>query len=288
MDPLVMYWNRDMITAAGFVSPPETWSDIQAYINAITEVDKAQNIDQSAVALGTANNINKFKATLSSMFMQAGNPVTSLTDVNYQSVLADNSDRGEAALRLYTQFANPAASSYTWNNTFNSDRQSFISNNLGMYFDTGQEITEIREQNPNLNFDVAQIPQRENQQPRTYARMYGVALLSNVDPRRQANVFSAMRRLVSRPLAQSLLKNTNLTPVRTSLVANASPDSPQKQVFLNTAPTARAWADPNPEQTDQIFNDMITGITSGQTSASQALSNAHGKLQNLLESQQEE
>jgi hypothetical protein len=96
-----------------------------------------------------------------------------------------------------------------------------------------------------------------------------------------------MRRLVSRPLAQSLLENTNLTPVRTSLVANASPDSPQKQVFLNTAPTARAWADPSPEQTDQIFNDMITGITSGQTSDSQALSNAHGKLQKLLENQQE-
>jgi len=281
MDPLVMYWNRDMISEAGFVSPPETWSDVQSYVDKITNVDETQNINKAAIALGTANNIEQTKAILSALFYQAGNPVSEIDRNSYQSVLSDD-DRTEAAVRLYTQYANPSASTYTWNNTFTSDRQSFIANELGMYFDTGQAVSSIRSQNPNLNFDVTQIPQRENGQPRTYADMYGVAMLKQVNSRRRGSVFRAMQSLVSRPFAESLLENTNLTPVRKSVVAQASSDSPQKQTYLNVAPTARGWIEPDPAQTNQIFADLITNVTSGQSSVSEALNNADDRLQLLF------
>ena len=281
MDPLVMYWNRDMISAAGFVSPPETWGDMQAYIDKITKVDETRNIDRAAVALGTSNNITQSKAILSAMFYQAGNPITEVEGNSHLSVLRD-ANQADAAVRLYTQYANPGASTYTWNNTFDSDRKSFVSNELAMYFDTGQAIDEIRDQNPNLNFDVAAIPQREGQQPRTHAKIYGLAMVDRVSSRRRANVFRVMQRLVSRPLAESLLENTNLTPVRKSVVSQINSDSPQKQTYLDTAPSARGWADPDPAQTKQIFADLITNVTSGQSSVSEAIGNASDRLDLLF------
>jgi ABC-type glycerol-3-phosphate transport system substrate-binding protein len=291
MDPLVMYWNRDMISAAGFVSPPETWREIPEYIKAITATDNTQNINQSAIALGTAENINESKAILSAMLLQAGNPIVTQQARVYEPALArnaNNRDQAEAAVRLYTQFANPAAATYTWNNTFGSDRQSFVSNRLAMYFDTGQAIDEIRDQNPNLNFDVTAIPQREGEQPRTHATIYGLAMLDRVSPRRRANVFTALKRLADRPLSESLLANTNLTPVRTSVVSKVNPDSPQKQTYLDTAPTARSWIEPEPERANQIFTDVITRVTSGRNSVSEVIDNAESKLQVLLEEEQNE
>jgi ABC-type glycerol-3-phosphate transport system substrate-binding protein len=152
-----------------------------------------------------------------------------------------------------------------------------------MYFDTGQAVTGLRDQNPNLNFDVTQIPQREDGQPRTHGTVYGLVMLDRVPPQQRANVFTALQRLTSRPLSQSVLENTNLTPVRSAIVANANPDSPQKQTYLNVAPNVRAWIEPEPSQADQVFNDLITEVTSGRSSVSQALDNAGSRLQVLFE-----
>jgi len=285
MDPLVMYWNRDMISAAGFVSPPETWGEVQEYIKAITEIDNTQNIDQSAIALGTAENINESKAILSSMLLQAGNPIVTQQASVYEPALArntNNREQAEAAVRLYTQFANPAAKTYTWNNTFDSDQKSFVSNELAMYFDTGQAIDEIRDQNPNLNFDVTAVPQRKGEQPRTHATIYGLAMLDRVPSQRRVNVFTALKRLAGRPVSESLLANTNLSPVRKSVVSAGNPDLPHKQSLLNISPTARGWLDPKPGKSSQVFSNLITDITSGQYSVSRAIEVANDSLAQII------
>lgn len=287
MDPLVMYWNRDMLSSAGFVSPPENWNQVSNYVQAITEVDDADNINRSAIALGTARNITHSKEVLSALFLQAENPVVTTDSsgdpANGLTQPPENARQAEAALRLYTQFANPATATYTWNNNLPQDRRAFASNQVAMYFDTGQAIADVRNRNPNLNFDVARIPQRANGQPRTYARMYGLALLDRVAPQRRTRVLSALQQLTSSSVAESTLANTNLTPVHKQVVSEANPEEAYKATLLDAAVTARAWLDPNPEQTDRVFADMIVDVISGQSSVSEAVDTASRSLNALLD-----
>lgn len=293
VDPLVMYWNRDMLTQTGFVSPPDTWADMNRYTQRITETGDGQRIDQSAVAMGTANNIRPAPAILSSLIMQTGNSITGFRDNagRFTSTLTDNqagSQGAEAALRQYTQFANPASEAYSWNETFQSARRAFIGSQTAMYFDFGTAIDDVRARNPNLNFDVTTIPQRSNGKRRTYAKIYGLGILDTVSKARQARVFSVLQRVTGPQVSQALLAETNLAPAHKQVVSSAQPDQAYKSTLLNAAVTARGWIAPNPQQADRIFNQMINNVVSGQSEVAGAVSIADSALDKLLEENQQE
>src|SRR6185437_9882404 len=75
VDPLVMYWNRSLFATAGLAQPPQYWSDFLTIAPKLTSLDAGQNVHQSAVALGTWKNVDNAKAILSTLFMQAGDPI---------------------------------------------------------------------------------------------------------------------------------------------------------------------------------------------------------------------
>src|SRR3990167_10086085 len=62
IDPLVMYWNRDLLAAAGVAEPPQYWNELIALAPRISSFDATQNIKRSAVSLGGWNNIRNAKA----------------------------------------------------------------------------------------------------------------------------------------------------------------------------------------------------------------------------------
>jgi len=68
IDPLVMYWNRDLFTNADIVSPPLYWKDI---LSMTTKLTKKKNLDilQSTIALGEYANVARSKDILSLMFL---------------------------------------------------------------------------------------------------------------------------------------------------------------------------------------------------------------------------
>src|SRR5581483_9089635 len=71
IDPLVMYYNRDLLSTAGVAQPPVYWNDLLTIAPKITSLDASQNVRRSAVALGTWDNIAHAKAVLSTLIMQA-------------------------------------------------------------------------------------------------------------------------------------------------------------------------------------------------------------------------
>ncbi len=60
---------------------------------------------------------------------------------------------------FYTRFARPDNTLYSWNRSFSSDRDRFVSGDLALYFGYGSEGKELERLNPNLNFDIAEVPQ---------------------------------------------------------------------------------------------------------------------------------
>src|SRR5690606_38217983 len=83
----------------------------------------------------------------------------------------------ESALRFYTNFSNPSQESYSWNAALRNSRDAFLAGELAIYFGYASEIQGLRQQNPNLNFDAALMPQtRDVATTMTFGKMYGFAI----------------------------------------------------------------------------------------------------------------
>src|SRR3989344_2648797 len=114
LDPLVMYWNRDLFASAGLASAPQYWNDLLTIAPKITSLDASKNVKRSAVALGQWSNVANAKAILSTLMMQAGDPIVARgQDAGLVATLGSASSAGggntaSSALRFYSEFTKPA------------------------------------------------------------------------------------------------------------------------------------------------------------------------------------
>ena len=284
VDPMVMYWNRAIFATEGVAKPPAYWDEFFLLAPKMTKRDQASNITRSFVSLGEYGNVTHAKALLSALMMQAGNRIVERGTQGLTSVLTEGAGTSaagaEAALRFYTEFSNPVKSVYSWNRALPESRQMFLAGDLGVYFGFASELSELRRANPNLNFDVASLPQSRDAADRTtYGRLSALVI-----PRIASNAnaaLSAAFALSDAPSLSALTALTGLPPVRRDLLAKTPTDAFQS-VFYASALQAKAWLDPNPKETERIFRAMVEGITSGRENISGALRTAHSEISNLL------
>ncbi|MEI6057674.1 MAG: extracellular solute-binding protein [bacterium] len=286
IDPLVMYYNRDMFTNAGIasvgtVSNPLRWSQFPVLGAKITQKDNGSNIRKSVVALGQFGNIDHAREILGTLLLQAGNPVTvRSSDNTVSSALGNGIFQGTKsssdALSFFTSFTDPASSAYSWNRSLPGSESYFLAGNLATYFGFASELRDIRSQNPNLNFDVAPVPQPDKAAVRTtYGQMYGFSLVKN-----SANVSTAYTILSSLTSASSLAEWTKLTylpPVRRDMISAGTTD-PYLAIFYDAALISKDWLDPNPQGTISIFQNMVQAVTSGSANLNNAIQNASDAL----------
>ena len=283
-DPMIMYWNRDIFTNALVARPPVSWADFVTLAPLITKKDLAYNITTSAVSLGEYANIDHAKDILGLLFMEAGSPIVAqLQNGSYGGGLAYNYGNGASAsnaLDFYTQFANPTQKAYTWNRALTSSKDLFIANRLGVYFGYAGEFNEISQKNPNLNFDVALMPQSKivlNGQPliMTYAKLYGISVAHSAkDP---ATAISVAQMLSSAVGSQLWSKTVGLPSDRRDTLDFNAADS-KTSIFAQSAFWSQVWNDPNPNLTDSVFQTMIENVTSGKTTSNVAVQQADQRL----------
>ncbi len=274
IDPLVMYWNRDLLASGGIALPPALWSDLTNDAPKLTQVDAAGNIKTSAAPLGLWTNITNAKAVLSTLFMQAGDQIIS-TDQNGTPAAVfgtrpqqASETPAESALRFYTDFANPSKSVYSWNRAMPLSQDAFAAGKLALYFGYASEYNAIEARNPNLHFDVALMPQAQGGSSTTFGTMVGLAM-----PRGAKNPTGALaiaEKLTAAAAAGTVAQAFNLPPVRRDLIQNA-PGNAVQQTFMKSALIARAWYDPNPPATDSIFQTMVESVVSGAATPADAV-----------------
>lgn len=284
VDPLVMYWNRTMFANAGLAQPPQYWDEFFAITQRLTERDERGNIIKSAVALGEFVNVSNAKELLTTLFMQAGTPIVVKGTNHLDAVLSERFGMpeipAESALRFYTEFADPVKVVYSWNRSLPGSQNVFLSGNLGIYFGFASELFELQEQNPNLNFDVAPMPQaRGADAQKTFGAMNALAVL-----KRSPRVASAIRALGILTDAQTLAvleAQTGLPPVRRDLLSIEQTDA-FRSVFYDAAIISDAFLDPDPSETEAIFRAMVEDVTSGRERVSVAVSQANRLLDSLV------
>ncbi len=288
VDPIVMYYNKDILAQATFVVPPKTWLNLQQAIPILTKRDARNTITQSAIALGTGTNVDHARDILSALFLQTGNnivtsdPVTDTATV----VLANTSSASTLspavqALAFYTSFSDPTNANYSWNNALPSSRSQFLAGRSAFYIGRASELFTIQAQNPNLNFDVSEIFQTgANTRPVTFGSFLGVGIVKKA-PNMTAAYAAAML-LGSSSSVDMLSKSLSLPPVRRDLLL-VGQNNPYISVFFKAALSAFAWPDPNPAQTEALFRDMITSVTSGRSNPAAALYDAQRELQSYIQ-----
>jgi multiple sugar transport system substrate-binding protein len=279
IDPLVMYWNRDMFAGAGLTAPPKSWSEFHDLAPKLYSASGSQ-ISRTAVALGQWQNVANAKAILSTLFMQTGEYVTKVSAQGLTTTLGGSGSGGESALRYYTEFANPAKVSYSWNRSMPPSTEAFVGGRLAVYFGFASEYRELRERNPNLRFGVALMPQLQSSGTQlTYGRLTGLAI-----PRASQNPSGALavaQVLTSAEAGALLLAKNTAVPARRD-IPTGSDTSAVLQVFAQSAIIAQGWLDPDADATDSIFKDMVESVVSGNREPGAAISDAAQEFNLLL------
>jgi ABC-type glycerol-3-phosphate transport system substrate-binding protein len=289
VDPLVVYYNKDILAASNFAVPPITWGTLSQTVSAFTKRNAQNNITQSTVALGTEANIDYMRDIVSALFLQTGNSIVSYdSETNrYVATLGDAPNATASAdspvvqgLNFYTSFSNPTSQNYSWNRSLPSSRDMFLAGKLAFYIGRSSDLFGIQAQNPNLNFDVAPLFQPDNAvRPVTFGSFIAAGVVKN--SKNFPAAYAAAGLISAKDGVDALSKALTLPPVRRDLLLIAQPN-PYISVLFRSALSAFAWPDPNPSNTEQLFRAMITNVTSGRTDPQSAIYETSRDLQSSI------
>jgi ABC-type glycerol-3-phosphate transport system substrate-binding protein len=289
LDPLVLYWNRDIFAEAGFANPPQYWDEFFLLAERITKRDKANNVELATIAFGEFDNVNHAKDILSALIMQVGGEIAGRNEAGalYTALAPSSLSTSEivpaqTALRFYTEFANPIKTVYTWNRSLPNSIDAFAQNKLAMYVGYASELRTIQAKNAHLNFDVAVLPQvraGENKRVLTFGRLYSLAV-----PRVSGNKYGGVQMglFLSGPVASEIFSEVFAAASPRRGILAKTPDDPIKLIFRNSALISRAWLDPHAEETNLIFRRMVGDVTSGTMRISDAVQNADQEMDRLV------
>lgn len=286
VDPLVLFYNRSILSSSGIAKPPATWEALTGLVPNVAILTPTRQITRGLIALGTYNNINNARGILSSLFLQTGTPVSvysanGLLSANLGSVADSGVPAGQAVLGFYTQFADPSKVSYTWNASLSNSRQMFLVGDLALYLGYVSEARYLRSANPNLNFNVALLPQLATTNVKN---AYGL-IYSFMIPRGAKNGAGAYQvaAILSNSSEQSVAASaTGLAPANLNVLATA-PIDPIATIAYSEALYTRGWLSPAQWDTDAVFSGMINNVTSGRMTLEAALGGAERALSALLQ-----
>ena len=287
VDPLVMYWNRDMFSSAGIASYPKYWSEFTALNKQLTLKDANGNIRKSAIAMGDFTNVINARELLGTLLLQTGNSITSQSSSGVVGSMLKASGNANPAMAVdfFTQFVDPNNANYSWNKGMSDSKTSFLSGTLATYFGFASELANIRSKNPNLNFDVAPIPQLKSSGIKaTYGRMYGFSLVrTSVNQNAAYQILSILTDSANLSLLSQM---TYLPSVNTNVIAQGSTD-PYITIFNKAALISKTWLDADPAQSYAIFGNMVNAVTSGAENTREALNSASDQYDVVLRQAQQ-
>ncbi|MCB9811020.1 MAG: carbohydrate ABC transporter substrate-binding protein [Candidatus Nomurabacteria bacterium] len=284
VDPLVMYWNRDIFSSNGFLTPPTTWEDLVNNIApVITERDFNRNIDRATVAMGDFNNVKNAFPVISMLLAQAGSkfaiPKGNLYTLDLNIRLDGSTGAFTNTLTFYSNFSNINNTLYSWNRSLPLDRDMFLSEDLALYFGYGSEARDLEAKNPNLSFDIAEVPQAQDaSNKRTYGKYYGFFILKAAP--NKAGAYSVIQTLSQPAFAKRIADTNNLAPVHRSLLQQGSNDV-YGRVIYSSAFNTKAWLNPDLDRLDDVFTKALEDISANRRDINSVVGDTNIRLRQI-------
>lgn len=262
VDTLAMYYNKDLFNNAGISQVPSYWNkEFLQDIKKLTKQDSKRGLIQSGAALGGSKNINRYSDILAVLMMQSGATMMTKTgQVTFQSApdsTTTSYSPGADALRFYTDFADPAKESYSWNADLPNSLDLFISGNLAIMFSYSYDLETIKAQAPKLNFSIAKLPQIEGVPPTNinFAN-YWVEVVSKKSPAIN-EAWDFVQFITKEEQVKSYLEKTKRPTALRSLVASQKEDN-EIGVFADQVLTAKSWYyGKNVQAAEEAIAEMI-------------------------------
>lgn len=284
-DPLILYWNKDMLASGGYAQPPKYWDELFQMAQKMSKRDDSGTIIKSAIALGEFKNVTNAKDILATLILQAGGEITTL-DATGHLVPALSPRSGSSAvqstasaLRFFTEFADPSKNDYSWNRSLPESKKAFGAGDAALYIGYASEAAQIARANPNLNFGFAPIPQiRTASNAINTAHVWGLAASrAGANPN---GAITAAFLLASADTGGALSAALGISSARRDVLSKATQGN--EDFFNKQAIIAHSWLDPDPDKTAELFRAMIENTTSGTMLAAEAVQRADQELAHIL------
>lgn len=317
VDSLALYYNKDMFNAVGISSAPETWEEVVAAVQRLTQLDQFGNIIRSGIALGTGSNINRSSDILTLMMAQFGAELRNVQNGRMNFFGKPT----EEAFDFYTHFSRIASPDYTWNARQHYSIDAFYEGTAAMMINYSWQYETLRQKNAKLNIGVAPLPQFNQDTPVNLANYWGYAVSKNrtldadgFSPTNPATVVSTEKKNDVRILeswqflrflalagekksmtltnglvgtskefplttdpTKTYLDKTRKPPARRDLVAEKK-DDVVLAPFVYGNLIAKNWFQGDPEATEGIIIDMIDSVVRGEKTIQAALSVANTRI----------
>lgn len=297
-DPLVLYWNRDILLSAGYTMPPQHWDQLADMVQKVTKKDSTGTILKATIALGEFQNVEHAKDILSTMIQQAGGRITAYdaSDRLMPALMSgtSGSSASESALRFYTEFSDPSKADYTWNRSLPSSRDAFVAGDVALYIGYASEAPSLTRANPNSAITIAPLPQIRRTSTDPFPDI-GAAWVYALVPVKKGNVQQAMlvASLLSSAESSSVLARSfglvsprrdvlqeSLATASQTILHDIAPST--EEIFAKSAMISRGWTDPDPQKTNMIFRGMIEHMVSKTGRSADAVSQADRALGAIL------
>ena len=286
VDPLVLFWNNNILSSSGIAKPPATWEALIGLMPNVAVLTPSKQVTRGLIALGTYDNVHNARGILSALFLQTNVPMVRYSAGGVLS--ADLGEQtgggvptGEAVVGFYTQFADPSKVSYTWNSSEPDSQQAFGAGDLALYLGYASEVLFLRATNPNLAFSVAPLPQPVTALGKgTYGLVYAFMIPRGV--KNPTGAYQAAALFTNSAEQDIAAKMTGLAPATRGALSTA-PADPTAVVAYTSALYAKGWLSPAPLDVDKVFSSMIGDVVSGRSMSDTAVSNAARSLTSLLQ-----
>ncbi len=279
LDTLALFYNRDYLNAANIPSPPATWEELIDQVRLLTKLSSVGGIQRSAIAFGTAANVDYAADILAALIYQSGGAF--VNPAGTAGALEDSP--AASALSFYTAFANSTKKIYTWNAFFESSLGAFAKGDTAMAIGYATDVPLIALENPQLNFDVAPLPQaRDAKTPVTLGRLRLAAV-----PRTSIQEEQAWRFLLwlqSKDIQKTYADAVGLPSARRDLV-NSKPPRDYLAPFYAQVLTAKTLPVVLGAPLQSALDAMIQAVANGRLSVEQAVNRAQAEIAALLRPQ---
>ena len=290
IDPLVLFYNRSMLSQRGIANPPQYWDELLPMIPKLTIQGANGQFELSAISLG-APNTPYLKDILMSTVLQLGQtPVFTQYQGDgtaIQTVLANapinakSTSDGQVlplatAARFFSQFADPTKSTYTWSQYGGDAMNQFLALKSAMYIGHASEYPTLQARNPTADIQMTYLPQTRGYNTFVMTGdVYGVAALNT-----SANLVTALTvesQFASMGIAPALANIVGTVP---ALRAYTSAQG-LSEVLAKSMLVARPWYDTFPIQSATYAATMMGDIISGRMGVNDAAATFVSRLQDL-------
>ncbi len=264
----VMFYNKDILSAAGYDAPPATWDEVKEVAAACT------NGDIYGYGL-CGTNYSNFSFQYITMLRSSGGDI--LNDDNSASALG--SDVAIQTAQLYKDLVAYAPASLLENDNV-ANRTLFASGKIAMYLSGIYDLAEIVKANPDLNFACTMVPTANDAERNTILGGWSVAVAECSKEKEAAWEFV---KFLSRPDIAAIYTNTF---TGTAEVAARYTDYPEEIIKPNADALQYANALPSVENIvgiRQAIMDNLQLMLSEDMSAEEACGQLDQATNKLLE-----